>query len=81
MMTGLGIMGLGGIGIVFMALFWGGLIFGGIWLVKSLFNTGQGNQNGPAVPRQPSARELLDQRYARGEITRDQYEIMKQDLL
>jgi hypothetical protein len=52
MMTGFGIMGLGGIGIVIMLLFWGGLIFGGAWLVKSLFNAGQGNQNGPAAPRQ-----------------------------
>ena len=81
MMTGLGIMGLGGIGIIFMVLFWGGLIFGGVWLVKSLFAPGQNNQRGPAAPRQPSARELLDQRYARGEITRDQYETMKQDLV
>ena len=79
MMTGIG-MGLGGIGIVFMILFWGGLIFGGVWLVKSLFNNGQGNQNGPVAPRQSSARELLDLRYARGEINREQYETMKQDL-
>ena len=80
MMTGLGIMGFGGLGIIFMVLFWGGLILGGVWLVKSLFNAGQNNQNGPAAPRQPSARELLDKRYARGEINRDQYETMKQDL-
>jgi putative membrane protein len=79
MMTGIG-MGLGGIGIIFMILFWGGLIFGGVWLVKSLFNAGQGNQTGLAAPRQSSAQELLDQRYARGEINREQYETMKQDL-
>ena len=78
-MMGLGL-GLGGIGIIIMILFWGGLIFGGVWLVKSLFASGQNNQSGPAAPRQSSARELLDQRYARGEITRDQYEIMKHDL-
>ncbi len=70
-------MGFGGIGLILMLLFWGGLIFGGVWLVKTLFNNGQ---NSPAAPRQPSAREILDQRYARGEITREQYEIMKKDV-
>lgn len=70
-------LGLGGFGIIFMVLFWGGLIFGGVWLVKSLFNTRDGNQNGL---RQPSAREILDQRYARGEISRDEYEQIKADI-
>jgi putative membrane protein len=79
MMTGIG-MGIGGIGLLVMVLFWGGLIFGGVWLAKSIFSSGQQNQRGPDISRQPSARELLDQRYARGEITREQYEIMKQDL-
>ena len=70
-------MGFGGIGLIFMLLFWGGLIFGGAWLVKVLFN---GGQNIPAAPRQLSAREILDQRYARGEISREEYERIKQDL-
>ena len=70
-------MGFGGVGLILMLLFWGGLIFGGVWLVKTLFNNGQ---NGPAVHRQPSAQEILDQRCARGEISREEYEIMKKDL-
>jgi putative membrane protein len=73
-------LGFGGFGIILMVLFWGGLIFGGVWLVKTLFNTGQDNQNGPAAPRQPSAREVLDQRYARGEISREEYEQIKSDI-
>ena len=73
-------MGFGGIGLIFMLVFWGGLIFGGIWLVKALFNAGQGNLSGPTGPRQPSPREILDQRYARGEISRDEYEQIKADL-
>jgi len=73
-------LGFGGFGIIFMLLFWGGLIFGGVWLVKSLFNAGQGNQSGAAVPRQASAREILDQRYARGEISQEEYEQIKADL-
>ncbi|MCJ7624713.1 MAG: SHOCT domain-containing protein [Anaerolineaceae bacterium] len=79
MMTGIG-MGIGGIGLLVMVLFWGGLIFGGVWLVKMIFSPGQQNQRGLEILRQLSTREILDQRYARGEITREQYEIMKQDL-
>ncbi len=75
-MMGIG-MGFGGIGLLLMLLFWGSLIFGGVWLVKALFNSGQG---GPVAPRQPSAREILDQRYARGEISREEYEQIKADL-
>ncbi|MBM3143826.1 MAG: SHOCT domain-containing protein [Chloroflexi bacterium] len=73
-------MGFGGIGLIFMLLFWGALIFGGIWLVKTLFDAGQGNLGGPAAPRQQSPREILDQRYARGEISREEYEQIKSDL-
>jgi putative membrane protein len=72
-MMGIG-MGFGGIGLILMLLFWGGLIFGGVWLVKTLTNNGQ---NGPAATRLPSAQEILDQRYARGEIRREEYEIIK----
>ena len=79
MMTGIG-MGFGGIGLILMFLFWGGLIFGGVWLVKTLFASNQQNQSGNSASTQSSPHEILDQRYARGEIDRDQYEIMKQDL-
>lgn len=76
MMTGIGI---GGIGLLVMLLFLVGLIFGGIWLVKAISTSSQQNQDRPDY-HQPSARELLDKRYARGEIDREQYEIMKKDL-
>jgi hypothetical protein len=52
MTTGIG-MGFGGFGIIVIVLFWGGLIFGGIWLVKSLLNAGQGNQSGAEPPGSP----------------------------
>lgn len=70
-------MGFGGIGMILMLLFWGGLIFGGVWLVSMLFNN---SQNRPATPRQSTAREILDQRYANGEINREEYEMMKNDV-
>ena len=79
MMTGIG-MGFGGIGLILMILFWGGLIFGGIWLVKTVFTNNQQTTNGSPETKQPTAREILDQRYARGEISREEYEQVKEDL-
>jgi len=79
-MMGLG-MGFGGLGLIFMLLFWVVLIFGGIWLVKTLFNRETGNaSNKPEGPQQSTAREILDQRYARGEISREEYVQIKNDL-
>lgn len=61
-----------------MLLFWGLLIFAAIWLVGLLF------QSGSAKPitgqDRLTPREVLDLRYSRGEITREQYEQMKTDL-
>lgn len=42
-------------------------------------NRGPWRGDGPGQPRE-SARELLDKRFARGELTRDQYEEMKRAL-
>lgn len=36
--------------------------------------------DGRATDQVLSARQILDMRYARGEITREQYETMKQDI-
>ena len=73
MMGGMGM----GLGMVFMLVFWVLLILAVVWVARALFGNGQFNQaKGPSQ----SPREILDQRYARGEITREQYEIMKQDI-
>ncbi len=74
MFTGFG-MGLGG-GLM-MVLVWGGLILLAVWLVKSLFPT---NSHTPHPYQGTNAIEILNQRYARGEITREQYEVFKHDL-
>ena len=75
MMAGIG-MGLGGLAMV---LFWVILIVGAVWLARGLFPT---SQQPPASSSRPesSADEILKQRYARGEITKDQYEQMRRDL-
>ena len=76
MMGGFG-MGFGIFGLFFMLVFWGLLILGAVWVVKALFGNNPPHQGND---RLQSPREILDQRYARGEITREQYEIMKQDI-
>jgi putative membrane protein len=67
-------------GLFLLLIFWGGLIALAIWLVKSLFASSQ-RFSGTSQARELSAGEILDQRYARGEITREQYELMKSDLV
>ncbi|NIT54819.1 MAG: hypothetical protein GWN00_00810 [Aliifodinibius sp.] len=66
-------------GLLVMILFWGGLIVFAIWLVKTLFTSGQISSNGTRRV-ETSARRILDKRFARGEITREIYELMKSDL-
>ena len=75
-MWGIG-MGLGG-GLV-MVLFWGLLILGAMWLARSLFPN---SQHTPASPTrlEASAEDILKQRYARGEISKEQYDQMRRDL-
>jgi putative membrane protein len=72
--------GLGWGGMVFggimMLLFWGGLIALIFWTVKSFASRSVER----AEEYRPSAREILDRRYAQGEINRDEYERMKEDL-
>lgn len=77
--TGFG-MGFGLLGLLFMLVFWGGLILLAVWLVRALFSSNRGRDLN-ANDKNQSARQILDQRYARGEISREQYEIMKQDIL
>ena len=74
--------GFGLIGLLLMVLFWGGLILLAVWLVKAIFPGSRGERSTSKTPPKASesASEILAQRYARGEITREQFEIMKQDI-
>lgn len=75
-MMGMGF-GLGGWGVLLMVLLWGGLIALAIGLVWALFPRAGGRV---AAAHEPGAREILDRRYARGEIDREQYDLMKETL-
>lgn len=67
-----------GVGMVFMVLFWGGLVVLAIVLIGVLFP--RAGRHAPPENQDLDARGILDRRYARGEITRAQYELMKQTI-
>jgi putative membrane protein len=62
---------------VFMLLLWGFAILGLICVVRWLITRGNagGEQGAPSTPL-----DILKMRYARGEIGREEYERMRQDL-
>ncbi len=66
-----------GFGWIFMVLFWALVIFGIVVLAKWLFSTGG---SGAFRGSGKSALDILKERYAKGEISRDQYEQMRRDL-
>ena len=74
MMGGYGLIGgLGGLGMLVMALFWIGVVVLVVWGLSSLFATRQ-------LDVTPGAEEILKQRYARGEISRAEYLQARQTL-
>jgi len=67
----------GWIGLVANLVLWIGLILLAVWIVRKLFANTRSIATGASLG---NAREILDQRYARGEITRELYEQMKADI-
>ncbi len=74
-MMGFGMMGgFGLIGLLFNVLILVGVVALGVWAVKR-FSAGRSYTSG-----HESARDIAQTRYARGEITREQYQQMLNDL-
>ncbi len=77
-----------GWGFLLSALLWIGLIALGIWLLARLFpaggssqaSAGQGGRPPVRAERQETPLEILQRRYARGEITKEEYETIRYDL-
>lgn len=65
-----------GIGLLFMLLFWVLVIAGIVYLVRLSGNGKRGADTGSN-----RALDILQERYARGEIGREEYEQKKRDLL
>ena len=59
------------IGSIWMLLFWGGLIVLIVWGIKKLTERGGGTR---------SALDIAKERYAKGEIAKEQYEQLKKDI-
>ncbi|GAB4255678.1 MAG: hypothetical protein Kow00129_16460 [Thermoleophilia bacterium] len=86
--------GVGWFGFFFMLLFWALIIVGVIFLIRALSSSQGRSQSGgepmrgpegspPAGTARPASRalELLEERYARGEIDREEFLQRKKDLL
>ncbi len=63
-----------GFGWLFMIIFWGLVILGVIYIVKMIAERSRPSEKGE------SALDILKKRYAKGEITREEFEKMKDDL-
>lgn len=59
-------------GVILMILFWGGVIALVIWGINRMSRHGTGGG--------PTPLDIAKQRYARGEITKEQFEQIKKDL-
>jgi putative membrane protein len=80
--------GFGGAGMLFgglmMLLFWGGLIALGYLALRALTRSGgrqSANTSSSSYEPVNNAFAILKERYARGEIDKEQYERMRSDLL
>lgn len=65
-----------GLGWIFMILFWALVIAGLVAIVRWL----GARNNGGGNPRGKTPLEILQERYARGEIEREEYEQKRRDL-
>lgn len=78
-----------GYGLLFAVVLWIGLIVLGIWLLARLFpRVGNAAGRGSGVdagdrsrmPTVDGPMEILQKRYARGELTKEEYETIRHDL-
>jgi putative membrane protein len=74
---GYGGFGMGVFGWLFMLLFWGLIIVGLVLVVRRLWDQGR---SGTGAGTGDAPLDILRRRYARGEISKEEYDRMKQDL-
>ncbi|MEW5707470.1 SHOCT domain-containing protein [Pelomicrobium sp. G1] len=67
-----------GFGMISMVLFWVLVILGIVILVKWI--AAGSSSGGGSAPREKTALDILKERYARGEIDREEFEQKKRDL-
>jgi putative membrane protein len=64
---------------IFMVLFWGAVIFGIVWLIRST-EWGRSTRGEPPVSKE-SPLDILDRRFAEGAIAEDDYRARREVLL
>jgi putative membrane protein len=72
--------GMGWFGMIGMLLFWVFVIAGIVFLIRWLVQSA-GTRSNSGGSADSQAIEILKERYAKGEITRDEFESMRSDLL
>ncbi len=72
--------GTGWAGMIFMVLFWVLIIIGGFYLVRYLVQNAQGGRSDGRQNGSGQAIDILKERYARGEIDKEEFEAKKKDL-
>ncbi len=77
MMSGWG-MGFGALGFLFMAVFWIVIIAAAVWLLGNLFPRRDTTQ--PSGTVDETAVEILKRRYARGELSQEEFTTMRSEL-
>ena len=65
------------IGVIGMIAFWALVIAGIVWLVR---NASSGAGNNSRVSAHESPLDILKTRYAKGELSKEQFESMKKDI-
>ena len=72
--------GMGWVGGIFMIIFWVLIIVGVVFLIKWLVQSTKGHSNSGRIDSSSRALDILKERYARGEINKQEFEQKKKDL-
>lgn len=69
-----------GFGWIFMLVFWGLVIWAIFALVRGASGGGGGSYHGKSEKGEKSAIDILNERYAKGEVSKEDFDRMKKDL-
>jgi putative membrane protein len=77
----MGACGMGWFGMIMMLLFWALVIAGIVFLIQKLVRSSGDKTSRSNKGADSNAMDILKERYARGEITQDEFEAMKKEIL
>ena len=73
--------GMGWLGMIFNIVFWVLILVGLVFLIRWLIQSGRDRADQSGGGRGSRALDIVKERYARGEIDKQQFESMKKDLM